>query len=436
MISVNQQSPADPTVPLIERRTPSRKIPSPYRTVPTKSRFTKSPNKVTRNKTFIAPNRPLQNGVNGKEPPSEVVTKAKCVSAGAVDDLREHKDCTNLVNIFQGEDMKFSDDSETLEDLTPQSEFPGTGSHKSSKKRSAIPVKIKSSLGQPIRSQRSIINGSDSKTIKFLMKLTTKRYFETLKYEIDRIKESDRKIQDQASSHSHSIMTLINRGVDFDRKMNDLREQIARLLLETREKDRSHQDTVNAITTELNESVCNLLLKNIEKDHELETLARKLRRSKKFDANTYKMLKIQLRKPNHGTNESRNMVEKIVKKKSVCSLPSKAKSENIIGQKKSRGSRRSITRNKSDWSSLSSMSSVSTGTDMLSDIEMTSDKKSGTSLNSQKTAQSSSKSFTMDPNKMKNQYPKLNEGKNKQSSLMKIFCCGQRSKSIKEVKAA
>lgn len=123
----------------------------------------------------------------------------------------------------------------------------------SPKKPSAIPVKTEAFIGRPIRSQRSIISGSDSKTIKFLLKLTTKSYFETLKYEIDRIKENDRKIQDQASSNAQSIMALISKGVDFDRKMEDLRAQNVKLLLETREKDRVQLDTVNAITSELNE---------------------------------------------------------------------------------------------------------------------------------------------------------------------------------------
>lgn len=48
-------------------------------------------------------------------------------------------------------------------------------------------------------------------------------------------------------------MALINKGVEFDRKMEDLRAQNARLLIETREKDRAQQDTVNVITSELNE---------------------------------------------------------------------------------------------------------------------------------------------------------------------------------------
>lgn len=118
-------------------------------------------------------------------------------------------------------------------------------------KPSSIPVKTKSFVA---RSQRNIINGSsDSKTIKFLLKLTTKSYFETLKYEIDRIKENDRKIQDQTSSHSHSIIALISKGVDLDNQMRDLRMQNARLVVETREKGRIQQDTINSITSELNE---------------------------------------------------------------------------------------------------------------------------------------------------------------------------------------
>ncbi|XP_058820279.1 uncharacterized protein LOC131682645 [Topomyia yanbarensis] len=331
-----------------------------------------------------------------------------------------------------------AEESEAHEDPCQLPQLPVISVAKVSKKASAIPVKTKSFLGRPIRSQRSIISGNDSKTIKFLLKLTTKSYFETLRYEIDRIKESDRKMQDQTSSHAHSIMALISRGVDFDRKMNDLREQNARLLVETREKDRAQQDTVNAITTELNElkSVCNLLLKNIEKDHELEVLARKLRKSKKFDSNTYKMLKSQLRKPIQGKSESRKSMVKLVQQKSPCSLPSKTRSENIIGNQKSKGSRRSLARIKSDWSSLSSMSSVSTGTDMLSDIEMTSDKKSGSSAASQKTPNTSAENCIVDPNiSTKKQKTKNNETKGKQSSLMKIFCCGRRSKTNKEVKS-
>ncbi|XP_053692489.1 uncharacterized protein LOC128740937 [Sabethes cyaneus] len=386
-----------------ERR---RKTASPYRTIPVKSQYTKSPSKVSRNNTFIAPSRGKPNDSNrgGDQPeePPAVLAKAKCFSAGAVDELRERSQEDSTVEyVFQGEDVKFSGKFffvvtvligftqpfvvEEIETLEERGQPPAAAAGPvvlPTKRASSIPIKNKTLIGRPIRSQRSLISGSDSKTIKFLLKLTTKSYFETLKYEIDRIKESDRKMQDQASSHGHSIMALINKGIDFDRKMEDLRSQNARLLVETREKQRVQQDTVNAITSELNElkSVCNLLLKNIEKDHELDVLARKLRKSKKFDSNTYKMLKSQLRKPTQAKVDS---VKVTAPKRSSSCLPSKSKSENILHKQRSRttkASRLSVMRQKSDWSSLSSMSSVSTdGSDMLSDIEVTTDKRSGTS---------------------------------------------------------
>lgn len=108
-------------------------------------------------------------------------------------------------------------------------------------------------------------------------------------------------------------------------------------------------------------SICNLLLKNIEKDHELEILSRKLRKSKRFDSDTYKMLKCQLRKP---------ITPKSVSKlTSIKSLPSKTRGGKALKRQKSKASRRSSAPQKSDWSSPSSLSSVVTGSDMLSDIE-------------------------------------------------------------------
>lgn len=130
-------------------------------------------------------------------------------------------------------------------------------------------------------------------------------------------------------------------------------------------------------------------MKNIEKDYELDLLARKLRKSKQFDSNTYKMLKTQLRKPIRTKSvqspEKACSRSKLQRKQEVLSLPSKAKSEAVLKSSKFKVSRSSAVavvkkpvtpsqKLKSDWSSLSSMSSISTRTDMLSDIELTSDK--------------------------------------------------------------
>ncbi|XP_055546885.1 uncharacterized protein LOC129731133 isoform X2 [Wyeomyia smithii] len=425
-----------------ERRVSSRKMPSPYRTVPTKSHYTKSPGKVSRNNTFIAPSRQKQNDNSGMDRPEgeslEVTKKAKCLSAGAVDELRERQEGSTLEYLFQGEDIKLSEEFQTLEEQSPTAIAPVTFIAKNG---SSIPIRNKTFIGRPIRSQRSLISGSDSKTIKFLLKLTTKSYFETLMYEIDRIKESDRKMQDQASSHGHSIMALISKGIDFDRKMDDLRDQNARLLHETREKQRVQQDTVNAITTELNElkSVCNLLLKNIEKDHELDILARKLRKSKKFDSNTYRMLKAQLRKPAQDKIKSRKTSVKLSVQRSLSCLPSKSKSENVLRKRTTtKGSRLSIMRQKSDWSSLSSMSSVSTGSDMLSDIEVTTDKRSGTSETSRRCPPQVGDvgSFSDHSIAAKNQNSKRREKSTKKSGFLRIFCCGQRTKISKEINSA
>ncbi|KXJ76127.1 hypothetical protein RP20_CCG010282 [Aedes albopictus] len=245
------------------RQTPMGKLSSPYRPGPVKSRYTKSPNKVSRNNTFIATSRRMaENGGDGLRFTSvddDHQGKVKCVSAGAVEGLKQEPvyEGSNLVDIFNGDTVKLSgsEEDQQLEEKEVDSPIvvQPTVSEDIPKKPSAIPVKTKSSVVRPIRSQRSIFSGNDSKTIKFLLKLTTKSYFETLKYEIDRIKENERKMQDQASSHAQSIMALISKGVDFDRKMEELRAQNVKLLLETREKDRIQLDTVNAITSELNE---------------------------------------------------------------------------------------------------------------------------------------------------------------------------------------
>ncbi|XP_065093517.1 uncharacterized protein LOC135714153 [Ochlerotatus camptorhynchus] len=423
MASVSPSSP----VPITGRQTSTRKTPSPYRLIPSKNRYIKSPNKVSRNNTFIATSRRSEeNGGNGhrlvnNDRNNGYQYKVKCSSAGAVEGLKpeQREDDCKLVDVFNRDDIKFSGSEEDRQQPTsdtapsPAALQPIPVIEEVHKKPSSIPVKTKSFVG---RSQRSIKNGnSESKTIKFLLKLTTKSYFETLKYEIDRIKENDRKIQDQASSHAHSIMALISKGVDLDHQMRDLRIQNTRLLFETKEKDRIQQDTIKAITCELNElkSICNLLLKNIEKDHELEILARKLRKSKRFDSNTYKMLKSQLRKP--------ICLKSVPKLPSIKSLPARTRGEKALKRQKSKASCRSSARQKSDWSSMSSISSVVTGSDMLTDIE-------STSAVSQKSTKLPMQAIYTDQNSSirKQIQPK------KRSGLMKIFCCGGRSKQTKE----
>ncbi|XP_021703943.1 uncharacterized protein LOC110677222 [Aedes aegypti] len=425
------------------RQTPARKISSPYRPTPIKSRYTKSPNKVSRNNTFIATSRRMvENGGDGlclSIDDDHFQGKIKCSSAGAVEGLKQDhvQEGSNIVEIFKGDTIKFSGSEEDRQlpakeiDSSTAVEQPAIVED-SPKKPSAIPVKTEAFIGRPIRSQRSIISGSDSKTIKFLLKLTTKSYFETLKYEIDRIKENDRKIQDQASSNAQSIMALISKGVDFDRKMEDLRAQNVKLLLETREKDRVQLDTVNAITSELNElkSVCNLLLKNIEKDRELDLLARKLHKSKRFDSNTYKMLRSQLRKPLE-RNVSKRTLPKLVSKQSITSLPSRSRSEMAIKRQKSKASRWSSVKQKSDWSSVSSMSSVETGSDMLTDIEIASDPKTRSSRTSQKKLNSPAREVISDS--VQDSSAKRQARTKKRKGFLKIFCCGSGSRVSKHV---
>ncbi|XP_062705122.1 uncharacterized protein LOC109398277 [Aedes albopictus] len=424
------------------RQTPLGKLSSPYRPAPVKSRYTKSPNKVSRNNTFIATSRrTAENGGDGlrsNNVDDDHQGKVKCVSAGAVEGLKQEPvyEGSNLVDIFNGDAVKLSgsEEDQHLEEKEVDSPVvvQPTVSEDIPKKPSAIPVKTKSSVVRPIRSQRSIFSGNDSKTIKFLLKLTTKSYFETLKYEIDRIKENDRKIQDQASSHAQSIMALISKGVDFDRKMEELRAQNVKLLLETREKDRIQLDTVNAITSELNElkSVCNLLLKNIEKDHELELLAKKLRKSKRFDSNTYKMLRSQLRKPLE-RNVSKKVSPKLIPKQSITSLPSRARSETVVRRQKSKASRWSSAKQKSDWSSLSSMSSVETGSDMLTDIEITSDKKSRSTRTSRKSL--NLPAIETYCSSAQDLSTKGQEKAKKRTGFLKIFCCGSGPRISKHV---
>uniref|UniRef100_A0A1Q3FZY5 Uncharacterized protein n=1 Tax=Culex tarsalis TaxID=7177 RepID=A0A1Q3FZY5_CULTA len=449
MTSVSHQQPPSSVEPVVTaRRTPSRKAPSPYRpsvkTNYSNNTSTKSPNKLSRNNTFIAESRrPYRNGTGGEpedlgDLPGEgrLGPKTKSSSAGALEDLRQREiDDGQLVDIFKGDDIIFAgseeDRQQVLEEPVPLPEMPPVVSKKSSK-RTSLPVKTNSSLGRPLRSQRSVINGSDSKTIRNLLKLITRSYFESLKYEIDRMKDSDRRLQELASSHGNSIVALISRDAEYDRRIEELREQNVRLLIETREKDKAQQTTVNTITAELNElkSVCNLLLKNIEKDYELDLLARKLRKSKQFDSNTYKMLKTQLRKPIRTKSvqspEKSCSRSKLQRKPEVLSLPSKAKSEAVLKSSKSKVSRSSAVtvtvaappqKQKSDWSSLSSMSSISTRTDMLSDIELTSDKSRA----------ESSKSAANDSEKAKQTALKSHK-----PSILKIFCCGGSSKKAKE----
>lgn len=83
--------------------------------------------------------------------------------------------------------------------------------------------------------------------------MITRSYFESLKYEIDRMKDNDRRLQELAGSHGNSIVALISRDAEYDRRIEELREQNVRLLIETREKDKAQQTTVNTITAELNE---------------------------------------------------------------------------------------------------------------------------------------------------------------------------------------
>lgn len=410
---------------------PLSKAPSPYRSMPAKNQFIRSPIKVSRNNTFIATSRrSAEYGGDGHRLVNNDVDrsdgyqcKVKCSSAGAVEspksEQRQEK-VSLLENVLKKDDIQYSEGSEgdhqhTISESTPTPEVspPTPVIEETRKKSNSIPVKTKSFVG---RSHRSIINGSnDSKTIKFLLKLTTRSYFEALKYEIDLIKENDRKIQDQVSSHAHSIMALINKGVELDQQMKELRMQNARLLFENREKDRIQQDTINTITSELNElkSICNLLLKNIEKDHELEILARKLRKSKRFDSNTCKKLKSQLRKPTHLKS-----VAKVPSSKSLHISPS---AEKVLKRQKSKASGRSSARQKTDWSSLSSMSSVVTGSDMLTDIE-------NTSATSRKSTKLPIETVYADQNLSieKQVEPK------KRSGLMKIFCCGGRSRQTKK----
>ncbi|XP_039429172.1 uncharacterized protein LOC120412673 isoform X1 [Culex pipiens pallens] len=450
MTSVSHQ-PASVDPAISTRRTPSRKAPSPYRpSVPSKTHYSNAninaPNKLTRNNTFIAESgKSYRNGNGGEHHEQDdsgegrLGPKAKSSSAGALEDLRQREsDDGQLVDIFKGDDIIFTgseeDRQQALEESVPLPAMPPVVSKKSSK-RTSLPVKTNSSLGRPLRSQRSVINGCDSKTIRNLLKLITRSYFESLKYEIDRMKDNDRRLQELAGSHGNSIVALISRDAEYDRRIEELREQNVRLLIETREKDKAQQTTVNTITAELNElkSVCNLLLKNIEKDYELDLLARKLRKSKQFDSNTYKMLKTQLRKPIRTKSvqspEKSCSRAKLQQKQEVLSLPSKAKSEALLKSSKSKVSRSSAVATvvpkptppsqklKSDWSSLSSMSSISTRTDMLSDIGLTSDKSRADSSKS-----GGNDSETAKQTALKSHKP----------SILKIFCCGGRSKKAKK----
>ncbi|XP_055644801.1 uncharacterized protein LOC129780503 [Toxorhynchites rutilus septentrionalis] len=421
MASVNLLPHPNDSVVTSGKRTPTvKKAVSPYRAGTARSRFTKSPRKGTYGT--------LERGLLIQDSlESSGIPRTKSSSAGDVQFMKKEPDAAELVNIFKLDDIKFSGSDDEQPKPTPvQSVTSATHGEKATQRPSGIPVKTRSHLGRSHRSQRNLISSSDSKTIKFLLKLTTKSYFESLKYEIDCIKENDRKTQDQTTSHAYSIMTLINKGAEFDRKMEDLRQQNAKLLLESQEKDQSQQETVYAITTELNEikSVCNLLLKNIEKDHELHVLAKKLRKSDKFDSKTCQMLKTHLRKPiNVNGNPNKSQSKLVRNKKSVASVASKARSDNLLSSKKSKGSRHSLARQKSDWSLLTSLSSISTASDLLSDIEITTDKKSETTHKSPAPSIVSGKSERQNQAEKQCRIDQV-QRKGNRSCLMRMLFCG------------
>lgn len=98
-----------------EKLSPTRKIPSPYRSTPVKNQYSRSSNKVSRNNTFIATSRgSAENGGDGlhfSDNVNDRQGKAKCASAGAVEGLKpqiESETCGDVVDIFKGEDITFS----------------------------------------------------------------------------------------------------------------------------------------------------------------------------------------------------------------------------------------------------------------------------------------------------------------------------------------
>ncbi|XP_055613914.1 uncharacterized protein LOC129760299 isoform X2 [Uranotaenia lowii] len=443
---------------------PLRKASSPYSgggsnsAVPSSAvriRYAKSPiSKVSRNNTFIAPSRRSEQ----REPDGQDLLvhllpddddaktrlgKTKCSSAGAVEGKREPQQLVDdhvVVDIFKGATLKFSGSEE--DQLKPSDTATSSVIEKSSppvnkKVPRRLPVQSKSNMSRSIKAQRCLIGTSDAKTIKFLLKLTTKSYFEALKFEIDRLKENDRKMQEQTSSHARSIIALISRGIELDRKMEQLQNQSTSAMQDAQEKDNKRQEAIKTMSAELNEmkSVCNLLLTSIEKDHQLKELAQKLQISEQFEQKK-ESRKAAETKIERKKSMSRNLSRKSLSKKNPKKQnTTRAKSESLINQYKSikhlhpigtqkqKDSKVASVKSKSDWSSVSRMSTITTGSDMLTDLEFS----------------SSEGSRKLKPNPPQSsevavRAPNLAESKNEEkrkTSIFRIFCCGKRSKKMK-----